>query len=57
MIVRVQYLSRELARRQQDRQTETMVGLTKTVTGCTLGMALMTLVIMFLTALQLGRAH
>jgi hypothetical protein len=49
MIIRALYLTQELARRQQDRQTKTMISLTNAVNRYTIGIVVMTVVIMVVT--------
>ena len=57
VIVRVQYLTQELARREQDRQTEIMVSHAATVKNCIWGITIMTILIMVATVWGMVHSH
>jgi hypothetical protein len=57
VIARGQYYMQELARREQDGQTKSMVAHAATVKNCTWGITIMTIVIMFATVLGMVHSH
>ena len=57
VIVRAQYLSQELVRREQDQQTKIMVAHTAAVKNCTWGITITTIVIMFATIWGMVHSH